>query len=351
MRYAIALVAAFGIMMAALVAPVGAVPLRPGEFSSRDAVLAWISDYRAKRDLGNVPAAMRALSKVGALRDPESAGAFVGFLAGILASNPAKAEGVLNQIFPFPDEDQWAIVQAIAYSGLPDWKGLMNKFATRMPTRKLMIERYLSGKLPTLQQTGFPKSPGVLDKVKRYVTFDFSDKPDGQVLLTPSPVLLDVLWGYYYATGAFSPGISHIIALLTWSKERDDVAKLTLGGMAKFTLASNAARDPKLLGMLKSVAKHYPQKTQAMLNEVIEAAETVDLARIRSEALAAVEELKRKGPGSQREVSFWGRVGQGAIGLGCIAAAALGQVELGIPCVVGGAVSSAGLYYWDNQNK
>jgi hypothetical protein len=31
---------------------------------------------------------------------------------------------------------------------------------------------------------------------------------------------------------------------------------------------------------------------------------------------------------------------------GCIAAAAAGQVEIGIPCVVGGALSSAALNYW-----
>ena len=44
------------------------------------------------------------------------------------------------------------------------------------------------------------------------------------------------------------------------------------------------------------------------------------------------------------------RVPEGALALGCIGAAAAGQVEFGIPCVVGGAVSSAGLHYWDTQN-
>jgi len=35
--------------------------------------------------------------------------------------------------------------------------------------------------------------------------------------------------------------------------------------------------------------------------------------------------------------------------LGCIGAAALGQVEFGLPCVLGGALSSGLLYYWDRQ--
>ena len=33
----------------------------------------------------------------------------------------------------------------------------------------------------------------------------------------------------------------------------------------------------------------------------------------------------------------------------CIAAAVTGQVELGIPCVVGGAAASAALQFWDGQ--
>ena len=44
-------------------------------------------------------------------------------------------------------------------------------------------------------------------------------------------------------------------------------------------------------------------------------------------------------------MSLAGQIGQGAIGLGCIAAAATGHVELGIPCVVGGALSSGVMNY------
>jgi hypothetical protein len=169
------------------------------------------------------------------------------------------------------------------------------------------------------------------------------------VALTPSPALLDVLWGYYCATGAFNPAVSRIVALVSWAKDRDDVERLTLGGMAKYTLAANAAKDARLLAVLKSVAKYYPKETKVELDEVIEAAETVDLARLRKDALASIDELKRKGPGYKRDISLWGQIGQGALALGCIGAAAAGQIEVGIPCVVGGAVSSAGLRYWETQ--
>ncbi len=331
-----------------LAAPAWAAPLRPGEFSSREGVLGWINGYRAKRDFAHVSEAVRALSALGVFRDPENAGAFVGFLAGILASHPARAEELVEKMLPRPAEDQWAVVQAIAYSGLPDWKTLLGRFGARLPTRQLMIQKYLAGQLPTLDQAGFEQAPGPFAKLRRYL--DFGDKPaEKKAVLAPSPVLLDLLWGYYFATGSYNPGISRIVALLSWSRDKDDIDRLTLGGMAKYTLAANAARDPKLLGMLKSVARHYPKELKASLDEVIEAAETVDLARLRKEATAAIDELKRKGPGYRRDISFWGQVGEGTLALGCIAAAALGQVEFGIPCVVGGAMTSAGLRLWDAQ--
>jgi hypothetical protein len=75
----------------------------------------------------------------------------------------------------------------------------------------------------------------------------------------------------------------------------------------------------------------------------------METTRMRKDALASIEELKRKGPAYKRDVSTWGQVGQGALALGCIVAATTGHVELGLPCVIGGAGSSAALSAWNNQ--
>ncbi|MEA3021211.1 MAG: hypothetical protein QOK01_63 [Alphaproteobacteria bacterium] len=348
MRRVIVALVVFGMLAATGWTPSRAAPLRPGELGSREAILGWMNGYRAKREPAHVPEAVQAMSKLGLLKDSENAGVFVGFMAGIIGTNPGQAEVLIGKMFPLPPEDQWALVQAIAYSGLPDWKGVLGRVADRMPSRSLMIGKYLKGELATLDQAGFEKNPGAFAKLGGYLGLDGKPK-EKKAVLAPSPALLDLLWGYYCATGEFNPAVSRLITLLSWSTDRDDVDKLTLGGMAKYTLAANAARDPKLLAMLKSVAKHYPKDMKAHLDEVIEAAETVDFARLRKNALASIEELKRKGPGSKRDISFWGQVGEGTLALGCIAAAALGQVEFGIPCVVGGAMTSAGLRFWDPQ--
>jgi hypothetical protein len=38
-----------------------------------------------------------------------------------------------------------------------------------------------------------------------------------------------------------------------------------------------------------------------------------------------------------------------ALSVGCVAAAATGQVAFGLPCVIGGAASSAALKMWGAQ--
>ncbi len=97
--------------------------------------------------------------------------------------------------------------------------------------------------------------------------------------------------------------------------------------------------------MLKWADKGQPKEVAEVLDDVIDTAETVDTAHMRKESLAAIDELKQKGPNSKRELTGWGQVGQGALSMGCVVAAATGQIEFGIPCVLGGAAYTAGLQY------
>ena len=52
----------------------------------------WIYNYRAKPDYAHVPAAVRVLFHSQTFKEPESAGIYLGFIAGAIGSNPAKAE-------------------------------------------------------------------------------------------------------------------------------------------------------------------------------------------------------------------------------------------------------------------
>jgi hypothetical protein len=333
----------------ALGAPAAATPTSTSDLATTDAVLRWINGYRKKPDLAHVPVAVRTLSRLDALRESETAAVYVGFVAGIIGSNPQKADDLVEKMLAIKAEDDWFIVRAVVYSGMPNWRDLLSRFADRMPTRRLMIEKYASGKLPTLDAIAFEASPTAMDRVKGFTAsvgnFVTGHKTPESVRLEASPEVLDTLWGYYFATASYGP-VQRILRMLPWSKDRQDSDKLTVGSMAKFTLASNAAHDAQLLAMLRREVHQQSQDVQPIVNEIIEAVDTMEIAHLRKAALAAIEDLKRKGPGYKRDLSTWGQVGQGAMALGCVAAAATGQVEFGLPCVVGGALGSAALNYW-----
>ncbi len=287
----------------------------PEKFTKAEQILEWINDYRHHPEPNRLPDAVTAMREMRLLKDIEQGGIYIGFIAGVIGSNPDKAEKLIADMFPMPPPDQIVVVKAIAYSGLSDWKELMGKFVERMPARKLVIEHYLYGKL----------------KVLRELPLD-------------EPIAVDANWGYYFATGSSEP-IQRLVRALAWSQNKNDVEKLTVGSMVKWTLAQNASRDWDLLGYLKTSLPHQPKDVAVPLEDVIVSAETFELAHIRKEAMAAVEELKTKGSEASRNFAWWGQAGQTAFALGCVAAGAVGVVAAGIPCVVGGALSNVALKY------
>src|SRR5579859_1288875 len=320
--------------------------------ASLGVVQQWIYNYRAKPDYAHIPAAVRVLFHAQTFKEPENAGIYLGFIAGALASNPAKAEQLVSSFFPVPAEDEWVIVRAIAFSGLPDWRNLLRRVAAKMPARRVMIDAYLSGTLPTLTEIPLEeKKPGMMDKIRGVFSKPFAKdekKLNTMVTYAGNQDLLDTLWGYYFATGSHLP-IIKIMQMLPWSKSRDTIDKLTVGSMARYTLASYAVRDANLREFLRNELPGQPEAIKVPLTEVVQAADTVELSAVRKDALAAVDELKTKGSDARRNLDFWGQVGVGALALGCVSAAALGQVEIGIPCVIGGSASQGLLSFWEKQ--
>jgi hypothetical protein len=320
MRSAMLWLCALAVSSAAVAAVEAAPPRRQAarqhEFTRPEDMLRWMNGYRTQPQPDKVPGLVKAASAMGIFRDMETAGVYVGFMAGVIEANPKRAETLIARMFPMPPEDQVAIVRAIAHSGHPQWKELLAKFAERMPARTVLIDRFISGKLPTLAK----------------MPLDTGSAP------------LDMLWGKYFATGSYEP-VVRMVSILEWAKDGNNLDRLTVGNMAKLTLATNASRDPELLKMLKASMRYETRDTKVVLRETIDAAETFEFGKVRRDAMAAIEQLKTRGPASARNTIWWGQAGQTALALGCIVAGALGHVEVGVPCVIGGAASSAALKY------
>lgn len=321
--------------------------------ASKTTVLQWIDEYDPKRDFADAPKVMKVASDLGAMKDPESAGMYVGFMAGLIASRPKSADKTIDRLLAIRSADHWAVVRAIAYSGHPEWPALLQKHRSKMPTRDLMIQRFLEGKLPTFDT---PPPPKMTWRQKANPVHWFKKKKDEDDEITPLNERVDIVdahWGMYFAMRSDRP-LERMVELLPWSEDRNSVERLTIGSMVKYTMAVNASRDPDLLVKLKAIYARLPdapkeakeQKTN--LAQAIEAAETVEVAMLRRDALSRMEDLKRLGPGYKRDVSWWGKVGQSALALGCIGASVAGAAALGGACVVTGAVSSAALNFWNS---
>src|ERR1700704_5391629 len=175
--------------------------------ASLNVVQQWIYNYRAKPDYAHVPAAVRVLFHAQSFKEPENSGIYLGFIAGAIGSDPAKAEQLVTSFFPLHPEDGWVIVRATAYSGLPDWRNLLRRIAPRMPGGKVMIDSYLAGTLPALAAIPLDEAtPGMLDKLRGVFTKNpfAKDEKKLKVMQTfaGNQDLLDTLWGYYFATGS-----------------------------------------------------------------------------------------------------------------------------------------------------
>ena len=283
----------------------------PPVFNSPDAVSGYINTYRHKPQPSQLPAVVHAMAQFGMLADEEAAAVHIGFIAGVLGSNQLKAEKLVAAMLPLRSDEEAVVIKAVAYSGLPNWRGILNDLVDRLADRRKLIDHLATGKSPPLM-----------------------DMPvdEGRTL--------DMLWGYYLATGYYQPA-QRIISALPWSDEKDNLDRLVVGSMAKWTLTSNAAKDQGLLLLYYTESKVQPDEVAKPLKEIIDAVEMAETGRIKKEAQAAIEELKTKGPASKRTLAWDANLASTAVAAGCIVAGVTGHVELGLPCILTGAATQA----------
>jgi len=296
-------------------------------FSTPERLLDWVTHYREHPDLWRVPAAVHAMYDYGLFGDEEKEWFCIGFIAGVLGTNPNDGPALITRMFPLPAKEQEVIIRAIAYSGRPDWRTLLEKNAAQMPLRGPLIDDFLNGKRPTLMD----------------LPLDLGGSPG-----------IYALWGYYVATGQHEPVI-RIMEALRWSKGSDEagffkriftgwgsdasaVDKVTTGGTAKWTLASYAERDRELIKLYRAESTRQPPEISNHLKDVIEAAELFESEKIRKNQFGAIEDAQRRQLTAEAGMSKGLTAGSIAIATGCVAATALGQAQIAVPCVIGGAL-------------
>ena len=299
-----------------------------GAFSSPEKLMDWVTTYRKHPNPSRVPPAVHAMLDYGLLADEEKEWFCIGFIAGVLGTNPKDGPALIPRMFPLPDKEQAVIIRAIVYSERPDWRELLEKNSSRMPLRRPLIDDFLQGKRPTLME--LPLADG-------------------------GSTGIYALWGYYVATGQHEP-VVRIMQALQWSRNKDDssfsfkkifsgwgndpsaVEKITTGGTAKWTLASYAERDRELLNLYRAEASRQPEAIAKPLNDVIVAAEAFESETVRKDQFGAIADAQKAQMTNEAGMTKGATAGSIAIATGCVAATALAQPEIAIPCVIGGAL-------------
>ncbi|MGI9405946.1 MAG: hypothetical protein ACR2O4_06205, partial [Hyphomicrobiaceae bacterium] len=287
-------------------------PAEPLSFNAPQGLVDWITAYRHAPEPARVPEAVQAMSRLGLFKDSQSAAFYIGFIAGVIGGNQVHAPQIVDDLFPLPPSEQAVIIKAIAYSGLPGWKELLQRFIGHMPARKVLIRKYL-----------------------------FEDgKTLADVPLDNGNAVVDTLWGYYFATGSYVP-VLRIMDALEWTAEKENTKRIVIGNMAMVTLASNGARDENLLSLYHVQIPYRRKAAIEPLRQVVNSIETFETHKIREQAQQAIRDAQSRGPAPK--TSKWGtasRIGQTVLSVGCVVAGALGHPEVAAPCIITGALYS-----------
>jgi hypothetical protein len=215
-----------------------------GSFSDANTLGRWITHYYANPEPHRVAEAIHAASSQGFMKNAQKASPLIGFVAGVISKNPSMAQPLAEQLISLPEVDQPALILGIWYSSHPEAKPLLKELTQFMPKHKVMIDYLLNNDRPTLLELPLEQGAWVLD----------------------------VLWGYFMATGDEAL-IVRIMSALPWINIKGDVPRLLIGGAAKWSLISNAIQHKAVMTICLNARMSQPKAVTDVLREVIAEAE------------------------------------------------------------------------------
>lgn len=200
----------------------------------------WLTFYYRNPRPDQLVAQLKAWSTEGTLQDKQARAPLVGFLSQVFRHNADRIDDWYSQVRDLPAADLETVTMALWMSDTKEGKQLLHK-----------------------------EQPGV---------FDDNPPPDILKLKLDTPSTLDLLWGYYFATGD-SKALRRIVSMFNYADAPDKVEGVpddrtplykTLPGAAKWSLSSNATQHPKVLadckkmladGQLNATEKEWLDKT------------------------------------------------------------------------------------------
>lgn len=204
-------------------------PSPPGE--ERD----WLEFYYQNPDPDRFVEKMREYSDDGTLVNEGARAALIGFLSQVIRQNPKKIADWYSTLRGLPPEEQQVLNTAMLHARVEEADAILKeRLGEEFEKEKESVPKILEMKLPQVQT-------------------------------------LDMLWGYFYATGS-ETAIRRIVSCFIYEDAPDnpEFAKVPEGfkpfyrelpKAASWSLASNAERHPKVLETLEKLHADTDPKT------------------------------------------------------------------------------------------
>jgi hypothetical protein len=204
----------------------------------------WFTYYYLHPRPDLLPSALEVFSNAGALKSQEAAGTLVAFLAQVCAANPDKVSSWAAVVGKRPN-DQKVVMEAALW--------IANSVESRL----------------ALAQLGNAEGQNQKKAISQMLSQPPPDLLQGEI---ESPVVVDALWGGFFATGD-RRFVERIISVLPWINVKDNASKLLIGEAAQRSLTSNAIQHPRVLEICKDALNRVPENQKSVLAEAIQRAE------------------------------------------------------------------------------
>jgi hypothetical protein len=199
-------------------------------FSSQEEVGKWFMHYYLEPEPDRIPAALRYLSKYGALDKASALPGVFGFLSGFFSTDPSEVNRITSALGALPDNHFSVVLLGLWYANLPSSQARVYEFLDSNENFENKLAYLRNGKPMALHA----------------------------IPLEQGPWILDALWGEFFATGESSP-VERISEALPWSEAKGDAGRLVIGEAAKWSLSSNAFQHERVKEIVVSLSKRNPE--------------------------------------------------------------------------------------------
>ena len=216
----------------------------PNSLETPDNLNDWMSHFYLHRDTSMVVPAIREMFKQGWFQRDTAVAPLAAFWASVFYQNHKKVEPWLRELDDLEFGQKKYLWMAVHLSGIPESKELLtligreNGRESSDYIRKLLVE----------------KRENVVD------------------MTISGPEVLDMFWAQFSASGD-ERCVRRVIGALYYVQETDDLAKILIGGAARWSLESNAVQHPRVLEICKQARAGQPVAVRKILDEIIEKAE------------------------------------------------------------------------------